>query len=181
MAYPENTPPSEPQAYGAGPVQPIPPQPFGAGPAPAVASPTRRNRKPLLIGVVVALALMLVGGGVAVAGLRSANVGPFKDSGLAMCEAIRDGKNKPANKDQKMTPERYQKLRKPFADSRYADIRDSGTKFVDLVWQLAGTDTNKDGALGMVLMLGGQTMQSYSSLSGACANHGVVIPPLSQN
>jgi hypothetical protein len=174
--YPENPQPAEPVQ----PVQPpIPSQTFDAGPT----QPAARSRKPLLIAVGAVVALVLIGG-VAVAVLRGSNVGPFKDSGLATCEAIRDDKSKASPKkdgDAKVKEAEYRKLRKLFADSRYSDIRDSGTKFVDLVWQFQGVDTNKEGALGMALVMGGQLMQSYSSLSGACANHGVVIPPLAQN
>lgn len=171
--YPEN-----PQHES---VQPVPPQTFGAGPTPTAAT---RSRKPLLIGVVAAVVIVVAAASAFVT-LRAGNVGPFKDSGLAMCETIRDDKGKTTSNDnEKMTEASYLKLRKPFANSRYSDIRDSGTKFVDLVWQFAGATQkggNEDGALGMALVMGGQLMQSYSSLSGACANHGVTIPPLSQN
>lgn len=141
----------------------------------------RSSRRPLLIAAGAVVALLLVGGGT-FAVLRAYNVGPLKDSGLATCEAIRDNKNKnKSSGDDKIKADEYLKLRKKFSGSRYDDIRDSGTKFVDLVRQFDGTDKNSDGALGMALVLGGQLVQSYSSLSGACANHGVTIPPLSQN
>lgn len=179
--YPENTQPTE-NAQPTENIQPVQPpvasQPVDAGPYPPAAPPAPRSRRPLFIVIAAVVALVLIGG-VTVAVLRANNVGPFKDSGLAACEAIRDSKNQIAKKNEKVTQADYQKLRKVFADSRYADIRDSGTKFTDLVWQLQGMDTNADGAFGMALAFLGQVMQSYSSLSGACAAHGVVIPPLS--
>jgi hypothetical protein len=76
-----------------------------------------------------------------------------------------------------MTESEYLDLRARFANSRYADLRDSGTKFVDLIWQLSGVSDGGE-ALGAILLMGGQLVQAYSSLSGACAAHGVVIPPL---
>jgi hypothetical protein len=32
--------------------------------------------------------------------------------------------------------------------------------------------------LGAVLVMGGQMVQAYASLSGACGAHGVTLPPL---
>lgn len=173
--YPTVQPPQNAAFTPYGPPSELPPTP-----------PAPRSRRPLFIlaGIVVA-ALVLVGGGT-VAVLRANNVGPFKDSGLAACEAIRDSKTKgSSNSNDKMTAAKYREMRKPFADSRYADIRDSGTKFVDLAWQFAGStgqnSNNNDGSLGMALVAVGQLFQSYSSLSGACANHGVTLPPISAN
>jgi len=113
------------------------------------------------------------------------NIGPLKDSGLSMCESIRDSKNPTgtasatdSSSSAKMTEAQYLELRAKFAKSRYADIRDSGTKFVDLIWQFSGA--TDDDALGALLLVGGQIVQAYSSLSGSCAAHGVVIPPLTE-
>lgn len=145
----------------------------------------RRRRTGLVIGLIAAVVVVLVG--VATAGvLMVRNVGPFKDSGVAMCEQIRDAKTNnttvtgSTSSDGKLTLDGYHKLRRQFADSRYADLRDAGTKFIDLAWQLAqSTDSgDSEGALGAVLLMGGQIMQLYSSLAGACANHGVDLPPL---
>lgn len=169
MTQPETPQPAEP-------VQPGAPQVDASEPTPPAAP---RSRRPLFIVIVAVVALALIGG-IAVAVLRAGNVGPFKDSGLAACEAIRDRKSQIAKKDEKVTQADYQKLRKVFADSRYADIRDSGTKFTDLIWQFQGMHPESDlGDLGLALAAVGQLMQQYSSLSGACAAHGVVIPPLS--
>lgn len=129
---------------------------------------------------IVGVACILVGGGI-FAMLYFSNVGPFKDSGLAMCESIRDGQDagSASDSDSPLTEAEYLELRAQFANSRYADIRDAGTRFVDLVWQLSSVDD--DDSLGAALLFAGQIMEAYSALSGACAAHGVVIPPLSAN
>jgi hypothetical protein len=176
---PENAQPEPVHPTESTQPEPVQPQTVGAGPIPTAAPAAPRFPRPLLFALIAVVALVLIGGGTA-AVLRGNNVGPFKDSGLAACEAIRADKKQIAKKDgEKFTEADYQKLRKVFSDSRYADIRDSGTKFTDLIWQFQGMDSKSDGALGMALAAVGQLMQTYSSLSGACANHGVVIPPLS--
>jgi hypothetical protein len=137
-----------------------------------------RRNQPVLILVLVAVFLLLMGGA-AFGALYVNNVGPLNDSGLAMCESMRDSRKAglPADEGNALTrEERYRELRSRFAGSRYADIRDAGTKFVDLAWQLSGTKDTE--ALGVGLLLGGQILQSYSAFAGACTAHGVTIPPL---
>jgi hypothetical protein len=96
-----------------------------------------------------------------------------EDSGVAACRAISEGKRadgQPQNPEgTKITVEEYQGVRELFARSAYPEIRDPGTKLVDIVWQLQG---NPDAAL-----LYGQELASASaSLAGGCAAHGYVLP-----
>jgi hypothetical protein len=58
----------------------------------------------------------------------------------------------------------YPKIRAQFAGSRWPDLRNAGTAYVDLATQLTharGTD-------------GYQTVWFYQRLSAACAKHGTV-------
>jgi hypothetical protein len=144
------------------------------------ASPSR-SRRGLTVALVGVLALAVLAGGTGYVFRDQL----FKDSGVAACEAMRDGRRaSPAtatptgSSSGKFTVGDYHRMRDLFAKSRHGDLRDAGTKMVDLLWQMAQADTTGEGALGMILILGGQMVQAYSSLSGACANHGVDIPKL---
>lgn len=104
------------------------------------------------------------------------NVGPAKDTGVAACQSFADkAKSGKQESTSKITADEYHQLRDVFAHSRYGDLRDAGTKFVDVVWQLSqlGDDAGF-AALGFI----GPLMSDYASLTGACANHGVTLPPL---
>ena len=138
----------------------------------------------LPIGLVVGVGLLLVMllGGATVSGLYLGNVGPFKDSGLALCEDIRDAQNsgnplKLNGSDgnrYRLTETEYQDLRSRFAESRYDDIRDAGTRFADLNWQL-----NQVGSATIVrdiIKLTSQLLPAYGALADACANHDVILP-----
>lgn len=93
-----------------------------------------------------------------------------EDSGVSACKQMASNKNN--SNMGKLTQKEYMNARKIFLDSDYKDLRESGTKFVDLVWQ---TSELKDmEALSFIQPL----VSSYTELSGACASHGVVIPPL---
>ena len=78
-----------------------------------------------------------------------------KDSGLVACAYPLAAKDVPAAE--------YTKLRAEFAGSRFPDLRNAGTAYVDLALQLLtarGTD-------------GYETVWFYQRLSAACAQHGV--------
>jgi hypothetical protein len=125
------------------------------------------------------IVLAVVGG----AGLVSAGLGLgplanlLKDSGLESCKAMADQKSAGPRNDStsKFTADDYKRVRAQFVGSRYSDIRVSGTHFVDVVWQAQGARSDD---LGAALMLIGPLVNAYSDLAGACANHGVVLPPL---
>jgi hypothetical protein len=139
-----------------------------------------RSRVGLFVGLGLVVVLMLLGA--TVTALYLGNVGPFRDSGLALCESIRDAQNSgnPLDVDgsdgnrYRLTEAEYQDLRSRFAGSRYADIRDAGTRFTDLTWQLAqvgGADVVRD-----LLVVTSQLLPAYGALTDACANHDVILP-----
>jgi hypothetical protein len=77
-----------------------------------------------------------------------------QDSGLVACTFPLSTQDVPAAD--------YQKIRAQFAGSRWPDLRNAGTAYVDLATQLLtarGTD-------------GYQTVWFYQRLSAACAKHG---------
>jgi hypothetical protein len=77
------------------------------------------------------------------------------DSGLVACTYPLTTQDVPAAE--------YTKLRAEFAGSRFPDLRNAGTAYVDLAMQLLtarGTD-------------GYETVWFYQRLSAACAKHGV--------
>jgi hypothetical protein len=107
------------------------------------------------------------------------------DRGVEACKAIAASTSTGSNADSasgtgKFTASQYQQIRKQFTDSRYSDIRTAGDHFVDLLWQAQGVGTSGDDSdLAAALALFGPLVSGYSDLSGACANHGIVLPPLS--
>lgn len=98
------------------------------------------------------------------------------DPGIAACEAMA-GKRGPlgdANSDgnDKLSESEYLKLREVFADSKHADIRAAGTKLVDVLWQVSQIPEGQElGAIAYV----GQVTGAMTELTGACANHGIVV------
>lgn len=187
-APPSSGPPLSGPPSSAPPGWGYPAQGWGYAPAPV---PPPRRRTGLIVGLgggAVALLLLCVLG----VGAYKLNLGPLKDSGLAECQTIHDAaaadRTDPtaapstSTSDEGITLDQYHDIRKKFADSRYGDIRDAGTRFVDLLWQLSEAARGSDeDALGAALMLASQLYAAYSSLAGACSNHGVDIPPLAGN
>lgn len=100
-----------------------------------------------------------------------------KDSGIAACEAFRDqgkvaGASAESPTGDKLTEAEYRKLRKVFEDSRHDDIREKGTKLMDVLWQVTQLGDNPGlEALPFV----GQMMDAVSDMQTACANHGVIV------
>jgi hypothetical protein len=114
--------------------------------------PTIRNlsARPRRFAIGAAVAAIAVPIGV----LGSTHPGAPRDSGLVACTYPLATQDVPAAE--------YPKLRAEFAGSRWPDLRDAGTAYVDLAGQLLtarGTD-------------GYQTVWFYQRLSEACAKHG---------
>lgn len=172
-AYPPR-PPYAPPQYG--PPQFGPPQ-YGPPPQP----PKRRRSPWLWVGLAVAVAIVLGGGGVvAYAALGGDLTHPqnvLKDSGVTACEqltAVAHHSAVPRPVGAAAGDDGLAILRKEFAGSRYDDLRTAGTEAIDLLKQFTGKNSE-----GMTLLAGGQFVQKWASLSGACSNHGVEIPSLS--
>ncbi len=142
--------------------------------------------------VLLAGAVVLVGSGAAVAVSAATGVGIFKDSGIAACETIRDNAaakkasasaapspSVKASTDQAAATATYLEWRKAFASSRHDDLRIAGTEVMDLINQLSDAD-DSDANLGLALAMAGQLIQKWGALAGACANHGVTIPKITE-
>jgi hypothetical protein len=108
--------------------------------------PTRTRR--CAIGTAAVIPALLIGV------LGSIHSGPPQDSGLVACAYPLATHDVPAADDQK--------LRAEFADSRWPDLGNAGTTYVDLAVQLL-TPQSTDGY---------QTAWFYQRLSAACAKHG---------
>ncbi len=112
----------------------------------AIANLSSRTRR-AAIGTAAVIPALLIGV------LGSTGSGAPHDSGLVACAyplATQD-----------VSAAGYTKLRAEFAGSRWPDLRDAGTAYVDLAMQLLtarGTD-------------GYQTVRFYQQLSAACAKH----------
>jgi hypothetical protein len=107
---------------------------------------TRTRR--VTIGAAAVIPALLIGV------LGSTHSDPPRDSGLVACTY-------PLN-TQDVPPADYPKIRAEFAGSRWPDLRNAGTAYVDLAVALRtarGTD-------------GYQTVWFYQRLSAACAKHG---------
>lgn len=155
------------------------PPPSGFQFQPAHTSPPKKSRLGVvLVSVVGALVLI---GGVALASVLT-GIGPgaalTKDKGVRACEAIsavRDGRTLNvtglgSGKDGIAI------LRDAFNHSRYDDLKAAGTAAMDLLRQFKGT--SDDAATGLAIVAGGQMVEKWSALSGACSAHGVDIPNL---
>ena len=66
-----------------------------------------------------------------------------------------------------------------FAESRHEDLRVAGTEAMDLINQLSGSG-NSEADAGLALVAVGQLVQKWGALAGACANHGVTIPKITE-
>lgn len=97
-----------------------------------------------------------------------------EDSGVAACKSIAAEEKNGASEaaDEQLTRDEYVQMRKVFADSRYADLREHGTKLMDILWQVSqlGAD-NEAVALTYLQPL----TEHVSGLQSACADHGVII------
>lgn len=101
----------------------------------------------------------------------------FKDSGVQACEALRDG-NKlftgAQQTEEKLTEAQYRELRAVFEDSRHDDIRDHGTKLMDVVWQVSQISQGGEPGMEVLAYLGPLTTH-MTGLQSACADQGVVV------
>lgn len=136
---------------------------------PTTAAPRPRRALWAALGVVATLNLA------ALVVYVGAQWGP-QDSGVAACTAMGQ-LTRPAYLRTPDAPD-ARVLRGDFARSRYGDLRDAGTHFVDLAIQLAPGPVYDGTAAALAPWVAGQLLDSYSRLSGACVNHGVPIPPL---
>jgi hypothetical protein len=57
-----------------------------------------------------------------------------------------------------------------FARSRYADLREAGSKLSDLTSRVGSLNSTT------LMLFGDQLNQDWSDLAGACANHGITLP-----
>ncbi|MFC8848727.1 MULTISPECIES: hypothetical protein [unclassified Micromonospora] len=178
MTYPQlsadaHTPAEPQQQPWMGPDgQPYPQQPSESMTTTPLPAPP--SRKPYLVAALAAIGVIAVGtiGYVVWDGYIK------EDSGLAVCKAIRDGKNMDGTSkasdagDDKLTEAEYREARALFEDSRHEDIREHGTALIDIVWQVSKLpDGEGMGALAFVGPMG----THMSGLQTACADQGVII------
>lgn len=177
---PGATPPVSP-APGYGPPYVQQPWPYQGPPVVAGHAAKRAGRGTVLVVVAGLIALALVGGILTVVfgppSLVRRTVPIGKDTGVAACEALRDKTVVSHAQAGESKADGWARARKLFADSRYGDLRDAGTKLVDLMAQYDGLSSDGN-ALGAGLFMGSQIIQAYGTLSGACSAHGVNIPAL---
>ena len=121
---------------------------FAARRPPAIRNLSARMRR-LSIGAAAVVPALLVG----VLGGTHSDVP--RDSGLAACGYPLSTQAVPAAD--------YQKIRAEFAASRWPDLRNAGTAYVDLAAQLLNKPSSSDGY---------ETVWFYQRLSDACAKHG---------
>ena len=114
---------------------------------PTIRNPSTRTRR-VTMGAAAAIPALLIGV------LGSTHSGAPHDSGLVACAYPLSTQDVPAAD--------YPTVRAEFAGSRWPDLRNAGTAYVDLAVQLRharGTD-------------GYETVWFYQRLSAACAKHG---------
>ena len=120
---------------------------FAARRPPTITNPSARTRR-FAIGAAAVTPALLIGV------LGGSHPDPPQDSGLVACAYPLSTQDVPAAD--------YAKLRAQFAGSRWPDLRNAGTAYVDLAVQLL-TPQYTDGY---------QTVWFYQRLSAACAKHG---------
>jgi hypothetical protein len=97
--------------------------------------------------------------------------GKAPDSGIQACEDLRDGKAATSG-SKTFTEQQYQEIRGKFAGSRDANLREQGTKLMDLVWQVSRLDDVQTQAWPYMPQL----IERTAGLRSACADHGVILP-----
>ncbi|MEJ3742297.1 hypothetical protein WEI85_03235 [Actinomycetes bacterium KLBMP 9797] len=173
---PQDTPPPHEAPHETRHEAP-PPQPAGAVPSeavpPAAAAPKRRMSG---VGIALLASAAVVGlVGVATVGIAIYSA-VTPDSGIVACEAIRDedqasaDDDTPTLDDDELTEEEYRELREQFEDSTHADIREHGTKLVDVVWQVEQLPEGQEvAALGFL----GPLTEHARGLQAACGRQGI--------
>ena len=121
---------------------------FAAHRPPTIRNLSTRTRR-FSIGAAAVVPALLVG----VLGGTHSDVP--RDSGLAACGYPLSTQAVPAAD--------YQKIRAEFASSRWPDLRNAGTAYVDLATQLLSAPSSD----------GYETVWFYQRLSAACAKHGM--------
>jgi hypothetical protein len=130
---------------------------------PTVTEPEEPSAKVAWIVAGVAALTLLGGAGAFVYSQLSAG-----SSGVAVCEAIRDGRlSKSLALDGDLTDARYQQVRNQFEDSSNAGIREHGRTLIETVWRAQHTDPSGLPALMSTLA------EHATGLQSACANQGV--------
>jgi hypothetical protein len=114
---------------------------------PTIRNLSTRTRR-LSIGAAAVVPALLIGV------LGSTHSGAPRDSGLVAC-------GYPLT-TQSVSAADYQKIRAEFAASRWPDLRNAGTAYVDLATRLLSTSSSD----------GYETVWFYQRLSAACAKHG---------
>lgn len=163
--------PPQGQVYG----QPVSPAQWP--PASPALSPVRRPWWPYAL---LAVAVLVLAGGLWTAYTKNLI---FKDSGIKACEALRDGNSAIKNNgsNDKLTESQYRQMRAIFEDSRYDDIRDHGTKLMDVIWQMSqavgdNSGASDDGsALGAAMMYLQPLSEHMTGLQSACADQGIIF------
>ena len=95
-----------------------------------------------------------------------------EDSGVAMCREMAADSRADAIDPSAMNTNEYQRYRKAFQNSRHSDLRDDGTGFIDLTWQVSTLPDDE------VLTYAGEVFYRYAKLVGSCAAHDVYMPSL---
>lgn len=140
---------------------------------------TPTARMLLIVAVIGAITFGIVG-----VILQRGNVLPAgvpllgKDTGIAACEALAQSAGTPGSDQAPATilsDGDKQKLRGVFEDSRYAEIREPGVRFVDLALQIEAM--GPDAGLAALPLVGPLT-ESYAALAGGCGQHGHALPAL---
>lgn len=144
----------------------------------------RRRRSSPVPFVLIGLTALMAGLAVIAVVMYSRGEAPLglpigRDSGVAACRLLAAptpspsvrGTRKAGFEQQADDAAALAKMREMFADSRYADLRESGVKMIDITAQVVA---DPDSALLYV----GQFSVTYASLAGACGAHGAPLPPL---
>lgn len=160
---PGDTPQQQPVVAGSDPA--LPP------PGPLAPPPWRRFRLPI-VGAAAVVAVLSVSSGVFIYHRFIAT-----DPGIAMCEALRDDgsiTSMGSDRGGEYTEAEYRDIRGKIRQSRYENIREHGTKFIDVGWQV--TRLSEDpGPGGGALAYMGTLMEHMSALQSACADQDIII------
>jgi hypothetical protein len=137
----------------------------------------RRFSNGTIAGIITIALLVLLGIGGLVATVLWDRVGP--DTGVAACEAVANpqkGGLIRSDGAEKMSEREYREVRNLFASSRDKDIKTHGTALIDMAWQIQ--NIKEEDQLGAAFAYLGPITAAYTGLSGACAKHGHVLPPM---
>lgn len=100
------------------------------------------------------------------------------DSGVMECHLMATRAADGNKSSETMTESAYKEALAPFQNSAHADLKEHGTKFVEVVYKAQGVMADDNASLEDTMGALMAIKISFTGLQTACKNHGVPLPNL---